>query len=173
MSNILGQSLIRGTNRLVRTRLAPQCRIDSEYLAVAKLNRPLSEPLNPDLRALQIHQQADRPVLLLGTFSEQGRPPPMIFRRAVGHVDTSYIDTLLNQGSHDLGIVGRRTQGDDDLGASFYFHEAVTDMKQALTLRACHNAQHHQRAAQASRIDTAGRSFPSKNSRKAPPPVDI
>ena len=36
----------------------------------------------------------------------------------------------------DLGIISCRTQGDDDLGASFYFHEAVTDMKQALTLNA-------------------------------------
>ena len=125
--------------------------VESELGAVGELDLAGRESVDADLRSLQIAEHTHVSAGALGGGADQLEAPRVIGRYAVREIHAHHIDPGAHHVVDDLGIVRRRAQGRDDLGA----------------------AQNEAHAARRSRMSTAGSFLPSTNSRKAPPPVDM
>src|SRR5690606_38676622 len=96
------------------------------------------------------------------------RPEDVLFVTAVGKIQAYHIHAGLQHGIQHLGVIGSRTQGCNNLGSSLH----TTSEREAAPSGAARLMPDYF-LARSSSIATAGRVLPSRNSRKAPPAVEI
>ena len=106
--------------------------VEAQLLALLQLHRPLGEGAEPQLGALQVHQDGDRVIVFLLERAELLDPLAMIVVRAVAEVQAEDVGAGLEQGAQALGRRSGGPQGGDDLG------EALTTHGSSLLLRRRH-----------------------------------
>ena len=127
--------------------------VQNELLIGLDPDRTGRKLADADLGALQVRHDAHGSPGGVRRGTQRVHALTMIIGRAVGKVDADHIHPGGDQFPHALGVAGRRTQRGDDLG------------------RALERNRHP--AARCSSISTAGNFLPSRNSRKAPPAVEM
>src|SRR6185437_9721925 len=129
--------------------------VEHERVAGLERDAPFAELADADLRSLQVRHDADgTPDLAAGVAHELGALH-VVLRGAVREVEAHDVHA---RGEHLLEhrrLARRRAEGRDDLGAALA-HRTVAPL-----------------AARLSSASTAGRVLPSRNSRNAPPPVEM
>ena len=91
---------------------------DREGGALLELHRPVAEGLQPDLRALQVGEDADRVAGVVGGLTHQAVDRLVVGVRAVAHVEAGDVHARLDEGSDPLRGVHRGAEGADDLGST-------------------------------------------------------
>jgi hypothetical protein len=152
-ADVIGQALVGDTDTLDGTGLRIHRRIQHEGLALDQLHRAIAKALDADLRSLQIAKHGNVLATLFGHCAYRAHALFAGIGIAVREIDPHHIDTGLEELRKRGRIVGGRTKRCDDLGAP-------------------HVVQRRPLCARASSAATAGRVAPSRNSRKAPPPVE-
>ena len=112
---------------------------DDEFLAELQLNLVfaigvLLEPTAADLRTLQVNQGCDVAASGLGGGTEVVVDLEVVFRSAVGAVQTSNVHTSFNELQEVVVILGGRTDGVYDLG---FTHECLPILVQFGSRRDC------------------------------------
>ena len=104
--------------------------IEDKFLALVDLGRAVLEGAEPQFRALQIDQDADRPVIfrLHGADARHQLTHPVVI--GVAHIDAEHIGAGLEQPGNDGAIPGGRTERGDDLGAPLPSHRALKALAQ-------------------------------------------
>jgi hypothetical protein len=125
--------------------------VEHEGGAVGQGDAPAVELADANLRALQVHHDAHGAAQLAGDLAHQVGAGEVVFGKAVGEVHAHHVHARGHHGAQHRLLGGGGAQGGDDLGG----------------------ALHAQAAARASRISMAGSLRPSRNSRKAPPAVEM
>ena len=103
----------------------------TKFLALVDFGRAVLERAEPQLRALQIDQDADRPVILgldLADARHQLAHPVVI---GVAHIDAEDVGAGLEQPADDGAISGGRTERGDDFGAPLPSHRALKALSRA------------------------------------------
>ena len=154
-SHVPRQVFVGQADALGRALIRRALRVDDEALALAELDRALTQTLEANFRALQIgnepHLTPRRPRRVA-----HGRRPLRVFGLgAVRIIQTCGVEAEVDEVLHHARGISRRTQGGNDLGPS---HRRPVDTHPA---------------ARALSMATAGKVLSSRNSRKAPPPVEI
>ena len=78
-----------------------------------------NETLNPDLGALQIGEDADRPLQRLANATHGLDPGGLILGLAVRIVESHHVHAGGDQTVQDGRIIGGRTEGRENLGAAW------------------------------------------------------
>ena len=150
-AHVRGQLLVGDADRLLVARLHGERGVEGELGAVDERDLAALEALHADLRALQVAEHPHVAACPPGGIPDHFHAPGVVRQRAMGEIHADHIDACAHHVADDLGIVRRRPEGGDDLGATQYeAHEALC-----------------------SRMSTAGSFLPSTNSRNAPPPVEM
>src|SRR5690606_30036784 len=89
-----------------------------ESVTLAEFHLILRESGNTDLGTLQVPEYTDHPALRLGGLAQPCRAAAVIVRPAMGEVDARHVQSGTHQTLEHTGAVGRRTEGDYDLGSS-------------------------------------------------------
>ena len=127
---------------------------------------PAREALDADLRALQVAEQRDVLADALGRLARMLDAAHVVGRAAVREVDAQHVGA---RADHFL----------EHAGASVAGPSVATILVRRVSIALCHVVTSLARlssahpAARCSSIATAGSFLPSRNSRKAPPPVEM
>ncbi len=133
-------------------------RVEDERVARLERNLAVGEFPDTDFRPLQVRHDAHRAPDLAARDAHHLGARHVVVGRAVGKIQAHDVDA---RGEHPLEDLGRARRGP----------ECRDDLRAARGAR-LRSERHHARAL-SSRIVTAGSVLPSRNSRKAPPPVEM
>jgi hypothetical protein len=135
--------------------------VEKELLARLQQHLAAGELADPDFRPLQIGHHADRATDLRRCLRERLDTCPVIVRLAMREVESHHVDTRFDE----AGQCGEVARGGAERCNDF--SEAVHGGGQVRV------GLMGQSRARRSSMSTAGSVFPSRNSRKAPPPVEM
>ncbi len=99
--------------------------IEREILALVDFRRAVLEGAEPQLRPLQVDQNADRPAVLGLDFADVRHQFAHPLVRGVAHIDAEHVGAGLEQPADDGAISRRRTERGDELGAPLPSHRAL------------------------------------------------
>ena len=103
--------------------------VEPELLALGELHRPLGERTQPQLWALQVHQDGDRMPVMLFHRPQQIDALPVIVLRAVAEVQAKDVRAGLEQGAQSFGTRRRRAEGGHDLGETRATHKCTLALR--------------------------------------------
>ncbi len=91
--------------------------VEHEVLTLVDLGRAVLEGAEPQLRALQIDQDADRPAVFGFDRADRGHQfaHPLVI--GVAHIDAKHVGAGLEQPADHVAIAGSRTERRHDFGA--------------------------------------------------------
>ena len=96
--------------------------VEAQLLALLQLERSLGEDAQPELGALQIHQDGDGMLVFLLHRPQEIDALAMVVRRAVAEVQAKDVGAGLEQRAQALAAGRSGTEGGDDLGEAIALH---------------------------------------------------
>jgi hypothetical protein len=131
-----------------------ETRVEDEGVAGLQHHLAILELAHADLRALEVDHDPDRALDLAAGLAHELGALHVVRGRAVREVQPHDVDAGEEHPLEGRGVARSGAERGDDLGAALCFG-------------------HQDCAARCSRISIAGSFLPSRNSRKAPPPVEM
>ena len=150
-THVLRQTLVGDADGGLVAGAGVERNVECEGVAFVQDDLALREALDADLRALQVAEHRDPFADLLRNRAHHLDALGVRLRVAVREVDAHDVRAGAQHVRQHFGIVGGRAECREDLGAS----------------------EHRQFFARSSSTATAGNFLPSRNSRNAPPPVEM
>ncbi|MDT4837335.1 hypothetical protein FQZ97_710650 [compost metagenome] len=143
-----------------------------EDKGVARLERDLAvlELADTDLGALQVGHDGDLAPARLGGLAHQAGAVDMVLRGAVREIQPHHVDACGNHARQDLQRAGGGADGGNDLGGTGHARVSLVQDGGPARRQARRMLQP---AARCSSTSKAGSFLPSRNSRNAPPPVEM
>ena len=92
--------------------------VEGEGLALDQHGAIAPESADPELRPLQVDEDADGAAVAPLQLADGGHALAQAVARGVAHVDAEDVDAGLEQARHHLGGIRGGAEGGDDLGAS-------------------------------------------------------
>jgi len=123
--HVLRQGHVGTAHFTVVAGVGGQRRVEREGLAVVQLDRAMGEAFNPNLRALQIAEDADISTQPQRDLARVADALGVVFSLAVRKVDAKHVDARTNQSFDHTACVGGGPHGGDDLGFSVHARLAL------------------------------------------------
>src|SRR3989344_5155923 len=187
--DVLRQLLVGSANLLGRAGVEWQAGVNHEARALGKHGAAVLELAGANLRTLQIYQHADLASVGLSTVARGFGALDVDFMQIVGKIEPYHVNTGFDQPVENFRVLGNRPQRGDDFSSTQQLkplyknsrrRDAEIAEKSRLIINLCvlcvlcgKRSYVNYFFARCSRISTAGSFFPSRNSRNAPPAVEI
>jgi hypothetical protein len=160
-SDVVGQLLVIESDAFLVAQVPRG--VERELLAGLEHDLAGSELADADLRALQVGHDRDLATQRSRRIAHHARAPLVVRRGAMRKIQPYDVDAGSEHSRQHVGGAAGRTERGDYFGRALHRGSRLKRIVVAAV----------QRAARCSRIATAGSVLPSRNSRNAPPPVEM